>query len=198
MNFFLYASLPFIPISPLSKRPISMGKFPISQRVWREVAQRIPPVKRELPNNPSWLIGNELPVVSVSWLEAEEFCERLSVTLGGVYRLPAISEWVYAYGKSEWTYADRNMKPTITTENLQATDETYTWLTPFKQNPANQLGFYEMHGNVWEWTATQGLTGNARLAVLGRSDNLLAAYSHSLLESNSAPCLGFRVVREEY
>ena len=72
-----------------------IGQYPITQAQWRKVA-RIPQVERELKSNPSHFKGDHRPVESVSWLEAKEFCARLSAHTGRQYRLPTEAEWEYA------------------------------------------------------------------------------------------------------
>src|SRR5262249_22849878 len=72
-----------------------IGKFPVTQAQWRAVAL-LPKVQMELSLNPSTFSGDDLPVESISWREAEEFCVRLSRETGRSYRLPSEAEWEYA------------------------------------------------------------------------------------------------------
>jgi formylglycine-generating enzyme required for sulfatase activity len=72
-----------------------MGKYPITQTQWRIVAA-MPQIERELKPYPSRFKGDNLPVEQVSWLEAVEFCTRLSVYTKREYRLPSEAEWEYA------------------------------------------------------------------------------------------------------
>ena len=72
-----------------------MGKFQITQAQWKAIAS-LPKIKRDLQPNPSNFKGDNLPVESVSWEDAEEFCQRLSKQTGKEYRLPSEAEWEYA------------------------------------------------------------------------------------------------------
>ena len=72
-----------------------MGKYPVTQAEWRFVAG-LPQVNRELKPNPSHFAGDRHPVELVSWYEAVEFCDRLSLHTGRTYRLPSEAEWEYA------------------------------------------------------------------------------------------------------
>src|SRR5262249_42875910 len=72
-----------------------MGKYEVTQKQWRKVAS-LPKVKIDLPIDPSLTKGDNLPVESISWLEAVEFCERLSKATRKKYRLPTEAEWEYA------------------------------------------------------------------------------------------------------
>lgn len=72
-----------------------MGKFPVTQAQWKQVAL-LPQVKLELNPDPTGFKGLNRPVERVSWFEAVEFCARLSKTTGREYRLPSEAEWEYA------------------------------------------------------------------------------------------------------
>jgi formylglycine-generating enzyme required for sulfatase activity len=141
-------------------QPFFMGKYPITQAQWQAVSA-LPKVNRDLVSYPSHFKGEHLPVESVSWLNAMEFCDRLSNFTGVSYRLPSEAEWEYAcragsntpfaYGEtltsqvanygSEYAYAAEPVG-----DYRQAT-------TPVGQFVPNALGLSDMHGNVWEWCA---------------------------------------------
>ncbi len=72
-----------------------MGRFPITQAQWRVIANWSQ-VERSLEPDPSHFKGDNCPVEQVSWEEAVEFCQRLSVKTGRTYRLPSEAEWEYA------------------------------------------------------------------------------------------------------
>ena len=72
-----------------------MGRYPITQTQWHLVVG-YPEVKRELKPDPSEFKGENRPVEQVSWQDAVEFCQRLSVKTSRSYRLPSEAEWEYA------------------------------------------------------------------------------------------------------
>ena len=105
--------------------------------------------------------GDKLPVESVSWDNAVEFCERLSRKTKRKYRLPSEAEWEYACRAG--TTTPFYFGETITTD-LVNYDGNYTYAgapkgeycqktTPVGQFPPNGFGLYDMHGQVWEWCA---------------------------------------------
>jgi formylglycine-generating enzyme required for sulfatase activity len=136
-----------------------MGKYPVTQAQWKAVAS-FSKIKIDLNPDPSRFKGNNLPVETVSWNEAVEFCARLSQKTGKKYRLPSESEWEYAC-RSE-TKTPFHFGETITQELAN-----YDGSTAYGKGPkgayrkkttevgsfkvANAYGLYEMHGNVWEW-----------------------------------------------
>jgi formylglycine-generating enzyme required for sulfatase activity len=141
-------------------QPFFIGKYPITQIQWQAVAA-LPKVNQDLVARPSHFNGDYLPVESISWLNAMEFCDRLSNFTSISYRLPSEAEWEYAcragtntpfaYGEtitsqvanygSKYAYAAESLG-----EYRQAT-------TPVGQFSANGFGLHDMHGNVWEWCA---------------------------------------------
>jgi formylglycine-generating enzyme required for sulfatase activity len=122
--------------------------------------------------NPAYRPGIKLPVEQVSWHDAREFCSRLSTRTVHTYRLPSEAEWEYAcragtntafyYGNQIENHlanyrsrsskidqsqilVNRSKQP----KNLAETLSEKT--TPVGKFPPNAFGFYDMHGNVWEW-----------------------------------------------
>jgi formylglycine-generating enzyme required for sulfatase activity len=147
-----------------------MGKYPITQAQWRSVVSSTTQVKRKIDLEPSNFDGDDLPVEKVSWLDAEEFCLRLSKLSDREYRLPTEAEWEYACRAG--TTTPFHFGATIGSDiaNYRAQDleggktnypgkygpgelgkfrETTTSVGSFKI--ANRFGLYDMHGNVWEW-----------------------------------------------
>ena len=72
-----------------------MSKHPITQSQWSVIAA-LPKVRRDLDPAPSHFQGGYLPVESVSWLDAVEFCDRLTTKTGRQYQLPSEAQWEYA------------------------------------------------------------------------------------------------------
>ncbi len=138
-----------------------MGKFPITQAQWRVVAETYAQVKQELTPDPAKFKGDNRPVEQVNWLDAVEFCARLSRETGREYRLPTEAEWEYACRAG--TITPFYFGDTITTDlaNYAGDGKRYGQGPEGKSRGgttevgslanANQFGLYDMHGNVWEW-----------------------------------------------
>jgi len=147
-----------------------MGKYPVTQAQWKAVAG-FPQVKQELNLDPSCFKGDNRPVEKVSWLDAVEFCARLSNHSKRKYRLPSEAEWEYAcragtttayfFGDdAAWEYACRAGTTTAYFFGDDAAQlENYAWYDknsgdethPVGQKRSNAFGLFDMHGNVWEW-----------------------------------------------
>ena len=72
-----------------------MGKYPVTQAQWRAVAS-LPRIERDLHPEPAHFQDDLRPVERVSWYDATEFCQRLSIYTKKLYRLPSEAEWEYA------------------------------------------------------------------------------------------------------
>ncbi|RCJ18466.1 serine/threonine-protein kinase pkn1 [Nostoc minutum NIES-26] len=139
--------------------PFFMGKYPVTQAQWREIAA-LPQVNRELDPDPSGFKGANRPVERVSWYEAVEFCDRLSQYTGRPYSLPSEAEWEYACRAG--TTTPFHFGETITSK-LANYNAEYSYGAGVKGryreettvvgsfSVANAFGLYDMHGNVWEW-----------------------------------------------
>ncbi len=120
-----------------------------------------------MDDNPSQHAGpGELPVDTVSWLKAVEFCEKLSEKEVLKYRLPTEAEWEYA------CRAGSNLKMGPGEGGVEVTDENvdeYAWLRlnsdsthPVARKKPNAWGLYDMHGNVFEWCQDNWLPYSAK------------------------------------
>jgi formylglycine-generating enzyme required for sulfatase activity len=120
----------------VSVRSFYMGKYEITQAQWRAL----------MGGNPSRYKGDDLPVETVSWDEAKDFCRKLSQMTGEEYRLPTEAEWEYAC-RARTTGAHAGDLNAIAWYGENSDRRTH----PVGRKKPNAWGLYDMHGNVWEW-----------------------------------------------
>lgn len=146
------------PQRKVTVQPFYLAKFPVTQEQWAQVAS-FPKIALELPSKPAFHLGAQRPVEQVSWYEAIEFCARLSQKTGQQYRLPSEAEWEYsARGKTTTPYHfGLTISPKLANYSSCGLDPSvprFGGTTPVAHfNATNKFGLYDMHGNVWEWSA---------------------------------------------
>ena len=104
--------------------------------------------------NPSNFTGEaNLPVEQVSWTDCNTFITKLNELIGKNFRLPTEAEWEYAArggNKSQgYTYSGSNTLDDVAWYGNNSDTKTH----PVAQKQPNELGIYDMSGNVWEWTS---------------------------------------------
>lgn len=139
------------PIHKVNIQGFQMGKFAITQQQWRTVACNFEWSKIVLPPDPSFFKGNQHPVERITWHEATEFCDRLTLKFGRTFRLPTEAEWEYACraGSTSPFFFD-DTKDEIgdyAWYNENAAHHTH----PVGQKRPNPWGLYDIIGNSWEW-----------------------------------------------
>ncbi|NER83493.1 MAG: formylglycine-generating enzyme family protein [Leptolyngbya sp. SIO1D8] len=146
------------PIHSVTVPAFAIGKYPVTQAQWSEVAA-LPRVKLYLDPFPAYFKGAKCPTEQVNWYEAVEFCKRLSYLNNHYYRLPSEAEWEYACRAR--TTTPFHFGETINTDQVNC-NGTLAYGSGMKGNyrarttdvdgfPANAFGLHDMHGNIFEW-----------------------------------------------
>ena len=118
-----------------------IGKYEVTQAQWKAI----------MGSNPSNWKGDNLPVENVSWNDIQEFIKKLNAQTGKKFRLPTEAEWEYAArGGNQskgYKYSGSNSISEVAWYDGNSGDKTH----PVGQKAPNELGIYDMSGNVYEW-----------------------------------------------
>lgn len=148
------------PIHQVIVSDFYIGKYEVTQREWRSVMGSDPP---ELAFNNC----DDCPVESVSWNDVQEFISKLNSKTGKKYRLQTEAEWEYAArggsksknyryagtsdDRSLYQYANFCDKNCEFTWKEEKQNDNYAETSPVGTFQPNELGIYDMSGNVFEW-----------------------------------------------
>ena len=118
-----------------------IGETEVTQALWKAV----------MDSNPSGLEGDDLPVEYVSWNDCQTFIRKLNALTGKNFRLPTEAEWEFAArggNQSRHTqYSGSSRIDDVAWNRGNSGDKMH----PVKTKQPNELGIYDMSGNVWEW-----------------------------------------------
>ena len=137
-----------IPAHKVSVRTFSIGKYEVTQALWKEV----------MGSNPSQWQGDSLPVESVTWYDCQKFVRQLNARKAewGIadslyFDLPTEAEWEYAAREGsknmDYIYCGGSDFDAVAWHSGNSGDKTH----PVGEKQPSELGLYDMTGNVWEW-----------------------------------------------
>ncbi len=130
-----------IPVHEVRVNSFYIGQTQVTQELWESV----------MGTNPSEFKGNKKPVECVSWNDCQTFIQKLNQLTGKQFRLPTEAEWEFAArGGTQskgYTYSGGNNIEDVAWYDANSDDITHDVATKYP----NELGIYDMSGNVWEW-----------------------------------------------
>ncbi len=168
-----------------------IGETEVTQELWIAV----------MGNNPSsFTSDSRLPVEKVSWNDCQTFITKLNALTGANFRLPTEAEWEFAArggNKSKgYTYSGSNAIGDVAWYSSNSESKTHL----VKTKTPNELGIYDMSGNVWEWcsdcygdyssaavTDPQGPSSHSNRVIRGGSWKNSATYSCSTYRNLNTP-----------
>ncbi len=174
------------PVHQVTLSDYYIGAEEVSQALWQAV----------MGNNPSFFKHSAKPVETVSWHDCQEFIRKLNALTGKTFRLPTEAEWEYAArggNKSKgYKYSGSNNIDDVAwySGNVSAlplnSQETQVGST----KNANELGIYDMSGNVSEWCADWygSYSNSAQLNPSGASSGYSCVVRGGWRHSTSSEC----------
>ncbi len=129
------------PVHQVTVSSFYMGETEVTQQQWEAI----------MGYNPGVNIGDVRPVELVSYYDCLEFIQKLNLITGRTFRLPTEAEWEYAARGGNrsrgYKYAGSNIIGDVAWYTVNG-----SWgIHPVKTKQPNELGLYDMSGNVWEW-----------------------------------------------
>jgi formylglycine-generating enzyme required for sulfatase activity len=209
------------PVHTVTLDDFYIGKYEVTQKEWREI----------MGTNPSYFKDcDNCPVERVSWDDVQEFLKKLNRKTGKNYRLPTEAEWEYAARggnqSNDYKYAGTNDKSNLyryanfadkNTDyswSIETQDDGYENTAPVGSYQPNELGIYDMSGNVREWCSDwygsdyyknsssnnpKGANSGPYRVLRGGAWSYLPAHCRIAFRLNNPPAyrsngIGFRVV----
>ncbi len=154
-----------LPVKTVTVKPFSIGKYEVTFDQWDECYRA--KGCSHYPDDMGWGRGKR-PVINVSYDDIQEYLIWLSKETGKQYWLPTESEWEYASRAGSKTKYWWGNQPPVCNKNMKngaridggegsacsgVTNGRKQGTAPVGQYKTNAWGLYDVHGNVWEWTA---------------------------------------------
>lgn len=193
------------PMHYVTLSSFNIGKYEVTQEIWIAI----------MGSNPSYFKGNKRPVENVSWEKCQEFIRRLNSMTGKCFRLPTEAEWEYAArggrNSQHLRFPGTAFLNDVAWYKYNSDGVTHN---VGQKNP-NELGLYDMSGNVWEWCQDwwDSYDGSSQIGPKGPSSGFNKIFRGGGYDSQDEDCrvsrrsflppeyysenLGFRLVMNE-
>ena len=182
-----------------------IGKYEVTQSLWQAV----------MGSNPSSFKGDNLPVENISWIDCQEFIRKINSVSGKSFRLPTEAEWEYAARGGKYSRNYLYSGSDNISDVAWYKDNSGGVTHPVGLKQPNELGLFDMSGNVNEWcqdwfgayssspknNPIGAETGNCRVGRGGGWFNItwnnLSVFRNFCPPNKFGKNLGFRLVLSE-
>ena len=155
-----------------------IGETEVTQELWKAIMGT--------SNNPSGHKGDKLPVENISQADLLSFIEKLNSKTGLTFSLPTPSRWIYAFKgaciSKNYTYSGSNNADAVAWYSSNSNNTTHE----VKTKQPNEIGIYDMSGNVYEYTSDYYSYGGSYYG-----GSLSSTYEYSSYKQSSY--IGFRL-----
>jgi len=142
-----------LPTHQVTVSSFQISKNLVTQKQWETIMGRTIAEQAELAGYPDGLygVGDDYPVYYVSWDDAQKFIQKLNAATGKQYRLATEAEWEYAARGGNKSQGYKYSGSNDINEGAWYDENSELTTHPVGTKAPNELGIYDMSGNLWEW-----------------------------------------------
>ena len=138
-----------------------IGEFPVTNILWETIMQTKLKIYCKYPE------PDYCPVTMVHWKDCQDFIKKLNTETGRKFRLPTDDEWIYAAKDGSHSHNYRYSGSDDLGKVAWYDDNSDEMTHPVGKKQPNELGLYDMTGNVWEWVNDVFMRGTKQILLGG-------------------------------